>query len=123
MRRVKRERRRDPRWAVGVLGNRLAARITPIHEAILINISRGGALVEHSDPVPPGTISSLTLMLHEQEVGMKCRVVRTAAHQNKVVANGDRELIYRTGLEFLGALERVRAVFRMKSSIPETPFG
>jgi hypothetical protein len=118
MTRVKRERRHDPRWAVGVHGSRLAARITPIHEATLINISRGGALVEHSDPFPPGTISLLTLMLHEQKVGMKCRVVRTAAHRNNVVANGERELIYRTGLEFLGTLERVRAVHRMKSSIP-----
>ncbi len=118
MRRVKRERRRDPRWAVGVHGSRLATRITPIHDANLINISRGGALVEHSDPVPPGAISFLTLMLHEQKVGMKCRMVRTVAHRNKVVANGERELIYRTGLEFLGALERVRSAHRMNSSIP-----
>ncbi len=118
MTRVKRERRHDPRWAVGVHGSRLAARITPIHEATLINISRGGALVEHSDPVPPGAISFLTLMLHEQKVGMKCRMVRTVAHRNKVVANGERELIYRTGLEFLGTLERVRVAHRMSSSIP-----
>lgn len=103
----KRDRRRHPRW---FMGGQFAVRIAPFHEASLINISAGGALVEHMSPVRPGSISFLTLSIHQQEVGLKCRVVRSVAHRCEVGSNGERDVIYRTGLEFMGTLESVPSV-------------
>ncbi|MFQ5848425.1 MAG: PilZ domain-containing protein [Candidatus Methylomirabilales bacterium] len=104
MRRVKKERRCHPRW---VVGGRFAARMARVHEANLINISTAGALVEHVHPVRPGTTLFLSLSLSEQEVGLMCRVVRSRAHRCETGSSGERDLIYRTGLEFLGTLEPV----------------
>ncbi len=98
----KEDKRCNIRWAVE---GRTAGRITAIYEAVLINISVSGALIEHSDLVRPGTISSLTLLVHGQEVSLRCRVVRSVVHRSEVRTDGERDLIYRTALEFLDASE------------------
>lgn len=110
VRRVKENQRRHPRWAVGVVGDLFAARITPIHEVTLINISQGGALVEHLNPVQPGMTLFLRLLFTEKKMGLRCRVVRSAAHRSELGSNGERDVIYRSGLEFLGTLEPIRSV-------------
>jgi hypothetical protein len=103
------DRRLHPRW---VVGGRLGARIGRIHDASLIDISAGGALIEHLHLVRPGSFSLLSLILNHAEVGVQCRVVRSAAHRCEVEPTGERTLIYRTGLEFLGHLGRIRAMSR-----------
>jgi hypothetical protein len=113
---VKEERRCHSRWGIGVGGDLFAARITPIHEVTLINISTGGALVEHLNPVSPGTTLFLNFLFTEKRMGLKCRVVRSAAHRSEVGSNGERDVIYRTGLEFLGTLESVQALNKNNSS-------
>ena len=110
MRRGKEDRRRYPRWFVGLAGGLHAARITPIHDVTLINISTGGALVEHLNPVRPGATLFLNFLFTEKRMGLKCRVVRSTAHRSQPASNGERDVIYRTGLEFLGTLERIRTV-------------
>ncbi len=99
---VKEDRRRSIRWAVE---ERTAGRITAIYEATLINMSLGGALIEPMHLVRPGTISSLTFLVHGQEVSLRCRVVRSAVHRAEVRTEGERELIFRTALEFLDVSE------------------
>lgn len=105
--RRRRDRRRRPRWLVG---GQFVVQIGPFHEASLIDISEGGALVEHMSPVRPGSNSFLTLSIHRQKVGLKCQAVRSAAHRCHVGSNGERDVIYRTGLEFMGTLEHVPSV-------------
>ncbi len=98
----KEDRRRSIRWAVE---ERTAGRITAIYEASLINISVDGALIEHLDLVRPGTLSVLTFVVRGQEVSLRCRVVRSAVHRAEVRTEGERELIFRTALEFLDVSE------------------
>ncbi|MFQ5960188.1 MAG: PilZ domain-containing protein [Candidatus Methylomirabilales bacterium] len=110
IRRGKEDRRRYPRWLVALVGDLHAARVTPIHDVTLINISTGGALVEHLNPVRPGTTLFLNFLFIEKRMGLKCQVVRSAAHRSQPASNGERDVIYRTGLEFLGTLELIRTV-------------
>ncbi len=74
----KEDRRRSIRWAAE---ERTAGRITAIYEAVLINISVSGALIEHSDLVRLGTLSVLSFVVRGQEVSLRCRVVRSAVHR------------------------------------------
>ncbi len=99
---AKEDRRRHFRWAVE---EPTAGQITAVYEASLINISSGGALIEHLHLVRPGTTSFLTLLIHGQEVSLKCRVVRSVVHHLEVRPDGERDLIYRTVLEFLDPSE------------------
>ncbi len=98
----KEDRRRSIRWAVE---EHAVGRITAIYEATLINMSLGGALIEHMHLVRPGTISFLTLLMLGREVTLNCRVVRSVVDRTEVQADGEHELVYRTALEFQGLSE------------------
>lgn len=102
---VKIDRRRHLRWRVG---EGLTGRIASKNEASILDISLGGALVEHSNLVRPGTLSFLTLLLRVQEVNLRCRVVRSAIYRFKTWPTGEQEHLYRTGVEFLALSEDSR---------------
>lgn len=78
------------------------------HPLVLINLGVGGALVEHMNPVRRETVSFLTLVLHGQELTLKCRVARSVIHRSEVQTDGKRALVYRTGLQFLNIPESSR---------------
>ncbi|MGH7380623.1 MAG: PilZ domain-containing protein [Candidatus Methylomirabilales bacterium] len=99
--RMKEDRRVQPR---SVVGSQLAARINYIYEAAVIDISASGAMIEHMNHVRPGTVSFVTMLFHVKAVGLKCRVVRSVVHRYEVGPAGERDLIYRTGLQFVDAL-------------------
>jgi hypothetical protein len=109
MRRAKRERRRHPRLFVA---RRVEAILAHLHVASLIDISAGGALIEHADPVRPGIASVLTLLVRGDRWGLNCRVVRSVVHRYQVGPTGERDLIYRTGLEFTGPAARLPTLNR-----------
>jgi hypothetical protein len=90
-------KRQHPRF---VVGGKARGRLTTTYTASLINISLGGALVEHPDIVRPGTISYMDMTLQGKEVRLRCRVTRSVVHRTEVLESGERELIYHTGLEF-----------------------
>ncbi len=71
----------------------------------VIDISLGGALIEHTSPVEPGVISFLNVLFPGHEVILKSRVVRSAIYRSEVRSTTERERIYRTGLEFLDLTE------------------
>ena len=52
------ERRRHPRF---VVGGKTKGRMTAIYDASLVDISLGGAMVEHAHIVRPGTRSAQAL--------------------------------------------------------------
>lgn len=98
---LKANQRRHLRWRVwGPEG-----RIAPNHAASLLNISQGGGLIEHLHPVRPESLLFLTILVDEQEVRLKCRVVRSEVQCYEVWPTGKKEHVYRTGLEFLGLSE------------------
>ncbi len=96
------KRRRYRRWLVG---GRLPTRVGGIPKVSLVDISLGGALVEHSNLIRPGTISFLILSFQRQEEVLKCRVVRSVGHRYEVWPSGERDLVYQTGLEFVNLSE------------------
>ncbi len=99
--------RRHPRFTVG---GKTKGRVTADGEASLINISLGGVLIEHSQVVRPGTISSLDLDLQGKRVNFRCRVVRSVVNRAEVQPDGERAMIYHTGLEFFDLSEETRQV-------------
>ncbi len=104
-------RRGDLRW--GVRG-RPPGRMTPLHKATyqtvsLVDISMGGALIEHSTQVGPGTLVFLR-MLRGWEAGLMCQVVRSVVDRYDVDPTGRRDLVYRNGLKFLAPSEVSRRV-------------
>ncbi len=111
----KEDRRRDLRW--GVRG-RPPGRMTPRHKGTyqtvsLVDVSMGGALIEHSTEVGPGTLVFLTLlihMVHGWEAGLMCQVDRSVVDRYDVDPTGRRDLVYRTGLKFLAPSEVSRRV-------------
>ncbi len=105
------DRRRDLRW--GVRG-RPQGRMTPLRKTTyqtvsLVDISMGGALIEHSTQVGPGTLVFLR-MLRGWEAGLMCQVVRSVVDRYDVDPTGRRDLVYRNGLKFLAPSEVSRRV-------------
>ncbi len=94
----KEDRRRHPRWDVE---GQLAGQIARIPGVSFVNVSMGGALIEHSKIVRPGTICFLTILVPGDKIGLKCRVVRSIVHRYEISPTGERDLVYRTGVKFL----------------------
>ncbi len=93
----RRERGRYPWFVKGEVSGRIAA----AYEASLLNISLGGALIEHVHMVRPGTVTSLVLNMHGKAAKLSCRVARSMVSRVEAQPDGERDVIYHTGLEFL----------------------
>ncbi len=100
-----RDRRQHARFLVG---GRTKGRVTAIYDARILDISPGGSLIEHAHVVRPGTLSCLDLDLLGKRMSLKCRVARSVVHRSEVQPDGDKELIYHTGLEFLDRSDETR---------------
>jgi hypothetical protein len=98
-------KRRFPRFAV--MG-KVEGRIVASYEATMVNLSLGGALVEHSSMVRPGSMSQLILPQATGEVRIACRVVRSDLNRRET-RGGASVVIYRTGLEFINPSPEVLA--------------
>jgi hypothetical protein len=101
------DKRRYPRV---IVGGEAKGRVTFIDDALLLNISLGGVLIEHIPPLHPGTLTSLGVELQGKRVRLRCRVVRSVAHRIGLQPDGERALIYHTGLEFLDPSDEARQV-------------
>ena len=76
----------------------------------LIDISPSGALVEHTEPVRPGEIYHLSFMVEGQQLQMLARAIRAFASHHVTVAGGERQIVYRTGMDFLGVEKSAAAL-------------
>lgn len=83
-------------------------RVAAICEGSLLNISLGGVLIEHVHALRPGTPSFVELELQGKRVRLRCRVARSVADRTEVQPDGEREVIYHSGLEFLDVPEETR---------------
>jgi hypothetical protein len=101
------DRRQFPRVNVG---GRTKGQVNAVHDVALMDISLGGALVEHTQVVQPGITFDLSLALRGNKMRLKCRVVRSLVHRSEVQRDGQRKLIYRTGVEFLQPTQETRQV-------------
>ena len=91
-------RRKHPRFVVkgGAKG-----RVAAVWDAVLLNISLGGALIEHANVVRPGTPTSVELDLQGKRIRLRCRVARSVGNRIEVQPDGEQEMIYHTGLQFV----------------------
>ncbi len=91
-------RRRSPRFQIPqpIAGNFLAA-----SDAKLVNISFGGALIEHTGWTRLGVRSVLILPCQGRKVPLPCRVVRSQVSRAIPRPDGTRDLVYVSGVEFL----------------------
>lgn len=105
------------------VGGKAKGRVTAIYDAVVLNLSIGGSLIEHAHVVRPGTLSSLDLDLFGKRLRLKCRVARSVVHGSTVLPTGERELVYRTGLEFLELSEATRQMIGryIQSMVNEEP--
>lgn len=97
-------------YARFVVGGKTKGKVTAVCDAILLNISVGGSLIEHSHVVRPGAISLLDLELMGKRLSLRCRVARSVVARTETQTDGERELIFHTGLEFLHPSEDTRMV-------------
>ncbi len=114
-------KRRFPRFTV--LG-KVAGKIVATHEATLLNLSLGGALIEHPTMVRLGSLSQLMLPSAKGDIQIDCRVVRSMLVRQERRGQ-DTLVIYQTGLEFrdpspaiLAGLEEIIAASRPGGGTP-----
>jgi len=93
-----RERRRDARVRI----REDFPATLQLKDVKLLDISLSGALVEHMEPVNPGEIYRLCFPVEGQEVQVLARAIRAFASHRVTNATGERRMVYRTGMEFVG---------------------
>lgn len=92
------ERRRYSRV---LLESGTKGQVNAVYDVVLVDISLGGAMIEHAEVVRPGTIVDLILTLAGRDMRARSRVVRSEIHRSDVLPDGEQVLIFRSGLEFL----------------------
>ena len=100
------ERRRAPRIS---LWEPSPAQLQ-LRDVNLIDLSLSGALVEHVEPIRPGEIYRLSLTAEEQSVQILARAMRVYASHRVTLAGGERQVVYRTGMEFVGLKKDVAGI-------------
>ena len=101
------ERRGYPRF---IIGTRTEGRTRGFNEAPLLNLSLGGAMIEHAQVVEPDMLSSLDLELQERRLSLPCRIVWSVVARQELDLDGKEMTVYRTGLEFLDPPEQTQQV-------------
>ncbi len=77
-------------------------------EARLVDLSAGGALLEHVEPVRPGGACELLIEDNPEDMRLRCRIVRSTLTQ-PAQAEASREIRYHTGVEFVDLNPEQRA--------------
>lgn len=110
------ERRRAPRFR---LAGRPPCGLHAALDAVLLDVSTCGVLVEHTHPVQPNMIYTLALPAGQQTVLIVARVVRTLLSHITDRSQGPRSLVFHTGLEFVEISEEARTA--LEALIPPPP--
>lgn len=93
-----------------IVGGKTKGKVTAVCDAVILNISVGGSLIEHNQVVRPGAISLLDLELLGKRLSLRCRVARSVVARTEKQSDGEKELVFHTGLEFLHPSEETRKV-------------
>ncbi|MFQ5846868.1 MAG: PilZ domain-containing protein [Candidatus Methylomirabilales bacterium] len=91
------DRRKLPRFRIISVGGSIT---TPV-EADVLNLSMGGALVEHQGTLRVGSECTLNVPLAGAPVNIRCHVAHSTVDHRATGPAGEGLLFYRTGLEFL----------------------
>jgi hypothetical protein len=88
----------------------VADQITATHDVQILDISVGGARVEHSMILRPGATCHLRLPLAHNAITVICHVVWSRAVGRADGGRGSTGLLFHTGLEFAGMAPDARAI-------------
>ena len=92
------ERRRGPR-ARTKGGTAARLHLKDVH---LLDLSLSGALVEHTESVTPGEIYRISFLVEGKQVQVLARAIRAFARHRVAAPGGRRQIVYQTGMEFVG---------------------
>ena len=92
------ERRNAPR----VLLRQNTRALLQLRDVTLVDLSHTGVLVEHLEPVRPGEIYRLAITLEKEMLQVLARAIRVFASHRVTLTGGERQVVYRTGMEFVG---------------------
>jgi hypothetical protein len=92
----------ERRRAVRVRMREQAMAQLQLRDVTLIDLSLSGALIEHTEPVRPGEIYRLSFAVGDKQAQVLARAIRVFASHRVTVAGGERQVVYRTGMEFVG---------------------
>jgi len=81
------------------LGGGRTARLH-LWDVMLIDLSISGVLIEHTHRVRVGDLYSLSFQIEGLHVKARARAVRSFVSHRTPVAGGERQLVFRTGMEF-----------------------
>ena len=71
-------------------------------DAHFVDISLSGALVEHTERVRPGEVYHLAFPGERRQVQVLGLAIRSFVSQLVHKTNGEGQIVYRTGMEFVG---------------------
>lgn len=92
------KQRKAPRVQVyGRVQGQVSARI----EAKLVDLSIGGARLEHTHTLHPGFIYFLTFSVGDRTLSVRSRVVWSSVSGTIKTEGGESQLLYRSGVEFM----------------------
>jgi hypothetical protein len=77
----------------------VGSRVFAVVEAHLVDLSTGGALLEHVEPVRPGAACEVMIEGGGEGLRLKCHVVRSVLTRREGPGS-DRPVCYHTGVEF-----------------------
>jgi len=100
------ERRQAPR--ILVVG-RLGARARATLDVNVLDLSRSGARIEHTDLLRPGATYAFELPPALGSLILTARVVHSAVVGTEAIPDGERQLCYQTGLTFVGTTAEQQA--------------
>jgi hypothetical protein len=116
------ERRKAPRILVA---GRLGARARATLNIDVLELSRSGARIEHTDLLRPGATYTFELSPALGSLILTARVVHSTVVGTETASDGERHLRYQTGLTFVGTTAEQQAALAaiLERLIPEGGLG
>jgi hypothetical protein len=79
-------------------------------DAYVVDISLSGALLEHTARVRPGEVYRLAFRVEGRPVQLLARALRSFISQLVPKGKGEGQVVYRTGMEFVGGENGIAAL-------------
>ncbi len=93
-------------------------------DAHFVDISRSGSLVEHTERIRPGETYRLAFPGERRQVQVLARAIRSFVSRLVHESNGEGQVVYRTGMEFVGGESGVADLVSASIEwIPQLPAG
>ncbi len=86
--------------------------IGPAGDVRVLNLSPGGAMIEHAGRFSPGQTCVLTLRLAEVDLHLRARIAWSRLYSVRTSPPGEEEVRFRSGLQFVDVPESAEGHIR-----------